>query len=429
MDDAYKIQSVNALQVLDSRGRPTLKVIVKTKAGKGYGYAPSGASRGEREAVELRDGGLKWLGKGVMRAVTIVETMIKPRLMGLDSRNQAFIDNILNVLDGTPNKSRLGGNTTTATSIAVARSAADTSSLELFEYLGGPGAYLLPTPLLNVINGGVHAGNELNIQEFMIIPVGADTFSDAIRMAVEVYGTLKTLLKDKYGLSAVNVGDEGGFAPPLKETREALDLLVDAIRRAGYGDGSEFYLGIDAAASQFYDSRDKVYQLDGLSLDWGDLLEYYSRLVDEYPIKLIEDPFEENAFNHYSELNKRIGRSVLIVGDDLYTTNTRYLEMGLEHDSTNAVLVKVNQIGTLTETIEFIRLATSHGLRAVISHRSGETEDPFIADFTVAMATGLIKTGAPARGERTVKYNRLLEIEHILQGSAKYVGAKPFKSR
>lgn len=427
MDDAFKIQQVNALQVLDSRGRPTLKVIVKTKSGTGYGYAPSGASRGEREAIELRDGGKKWLGYGVMRAITIVETMIKPRLVGLDSRYQAFIDGVLIALDGTPNKSKLGGNTTTATSIAVARSAADTASLELFEYLGGPGARLLPTPLLNVINGGVHAGSELNIQEFMIIPVGADTFYDAMRMAVEVYGTLKKILKEKYGLSAVNVGDEGGFAPPLKQTRHALDLLIESIQLAGYTVGTDFYLGIDAAASQFYSNEEGVYHLDGKSYSPGDLVEYYAGLVDEYPIRYIEDPFHEDAFNDYAELTRKIGKRVLIVGDDLYTTNTRYLEKGLEIKATNAVLVKINQIGTLTETIEFIKYAVSHGMRAIISHRSGDTEDPFIADLAVAMTTGLIKTGAPARGERTAKYNRLLEIESILQGSSQYAGVRPFK--
>ncbi|MCE4622743.1 MAG: phosphopyruvate hydratase [Desulfurococcales archaeon] len=427
MDDAFKIQQVNALQVLDSRGRPTLKVIVKTKSGAGYGYAPSGASRGEREAIELRDGGKKWLGYGVMRAITIVETMIKPRLVGLDSRYQAFIDSVLIALDGTPNKSKLGGNTTTATSIAVARSAAGTASLELFEYLGGPGARLLPTPLLNVINGGVHAGNELNIQEFMIIPVGADTFYDAMRMAVEVYGILKKILKEKYGLSAVNVGDEGGFAPPIKQTRQALDLLIESIQKAGYTVGTDFYLGIDAAASQFYSNEEEVYHLDGKSYSPGDLVEYYAGLVDEYPIRYIEDPFHEDAFNDYAELTRKIGKKVLIVGDDLYTTNTRYLEKGLEIKATNAVLVKINQIGTLTETIEFIRYAVSHGMRAIISHRSGDTEDPFIADLAVAMTTGLIKTGAPARGERTAKYNRLLEIESILQGSSQYAGVRPFK--
>jgi len=427
VDDAFKIQQVNALQVLDSRGRPTLKVIVKTKSGAGYGYAPSGASRGEREAIELRDGGKKWLGYGVMRAITTVETMIKPRLIGLDSRYQAFIDSVLIALDGTPNKSKLGGNTTTAASIAVARSAADTASLELFEYLGGPGARLLPTPLLNVINGGVHAGNELNIQEFMLIPVGADTFYDAMRMAVEVYGTLKNILKGKYGLSAVNVGDEGGFAPPLKQTRQALDLLIESTRKAGYAVGTDFYLGIDAAASQFYSNEEGVYHLDGKFYSPGDLVEYYTGLVDEYPIKYIEDPFHENAFNDYAELTRKIGKKVLVVGDDLYTTNTRYLEKGLEIEATNAVLVKINQIGTLTETIEFIKYAVSHGMRAIISHRSGDTEDSFIADLAVAMTTGLIKTGAPARGERTAKYNRLLEIESILQGSSQYAGVKPFK--
>ncbi|MCE4601508.1 MAG: phosphopyruvate hydratase [Desulfurococcales archaeon] len=422
----YTIKSVGGLQVLDSRGRPTLKVYVRTGSGKGYGYAPSGASRGEREAIELRDGGKRWLGYGVARALSILETQIAPRLAGLDSRMQAFIDGILIALDGTPNKSRLGENTTTATSIAVARAAADTAQLEPFEYLGGPGARLLPTPLLNVINGGAHAGNELSIQEFMIIPVNADTFRDALRMAVEVYGGLKIIIREKYGPNSINVGDEGGFAPPLRNTRDALNLLVEAVKRAGYEPGTDFFLGIDAAASQFYDSEKEVYSIDGKAMNWQELLEFYSSLVEEYPIKYIEDPFDEDAFEHYAELTRRIGDKVLIVGDDLYTTNTRYLKKGIEARSTNAVLVKINQVGTLTETIDFVMEASHYGLRSIISHRSGETEDSFIADLAVALSTGLIKTGAPARGERTAKYNRLLEIENILQSSARYAGVRPF---
>ena len=424
----FRISRVAGLLAIDSRGRPTVKVVVETAGGgRGYGYAPSGASRGEREAVELRDGGRAWRGYGVSKALAIIESQVAPRIVGLDSRWQARIDGLLIALDGTPNKSRLGGNTTTATSIAVARAAADTAGLELFEYLGGPGARLLPTPLLNVINGGVHAGNELSLQEFMVIPAGFDSFTEALRAAVEVYWELKDLLKEKYGPNAVNVGDEGGFAPPMRETRQALDALVEAIKRAGYEPGSHFYLGIDAAASQVYDGNRGVYRVDGREYTPSELADYYESLVGEYPIKYLEDPFDENDFESHAKLTARIGSKVLVTGDDLYTTNVRILERGIESKSTNAVLVKINQVGTLTETVDFVERAKWAGMRAVISHRSGDTEDPFIADFAVAMSAGLIKTGAPARGERTSKYNRLLEIESILAGDAVYAGIRPFR--
>jgi len=423
----FEIRRVLGRMVLDSRGKPTVKVIVETNNGFGYGYAPSGASRGEREAVELRDGGRKWRGLGVSRALAALENHVAPRLVGMDSRDQSRIDHLLIAIDGTPNKARIGGNTTTATSIAVARAASNTAGLELFEYLGGPMARLLPTPLLNIINGGVHAGNELSIQEFMIIPVGADSFHEAIRMAVETYWALKDLLKEKYGLNAVNVGDEGGFAPPMKKTREALEALKQAVEKAGYLLEEDFYLGIDAAASQFYDKRLNIYRIDGVSMSREELASYYEAIVDEYPIKYIEDPFDEDDWDGFKIITEKLGSRVLIVGDDLYTTNVKYLRKGIEMHATNAVLVKVNQVGTLTETFDFVREAYNHGMRAVISHRSGETEDPFIADLAVGVGTGLIKTGAPARGERTAKYNRLLEIEDMLAGEAEYAGKKPFQ--
>lgn len=425
--DAFTITRVKGFMVLDSRGRPTIRAEVWTGSGRGYGIAPSGASRGEREAVELRDGGRKWRGKGVSRALALLETEVAPRLVGLDSRMQAKVDATLVALDGTSNKSRIGGNTTTAVSIAVARAAADTAGLELFEYLGGPGARILPVPLLNVINGGVHAGNDLSIQEFMIIPAGFDSFQEALRAAVEVYWTLKDLLKEKYGAGAVNVGDEGGFAPPMKETREALDALREAVEKSGYRLGSDFFLGIDAAASQFY--KDGAYHVDGRRLDPSALLAYYMSLVEEYPIVYLEDPFHEDSFELFAELTARIGSKVLVTGDDLYTTNVRYLEYGASLRATNSVLVKINQVGTLTETIDFVWTARNYGMRAVISHRSGDTEDPFIADLAVGLSTGLIKTGAPARGERTAKYNRLLIIEDLLAGSAVYAGPRVFPSR
>jgi len=418
--DSYRIQRVRGFMVLDSRGRPTVKAVVETGGGVGYGYAPSGASRGEREAVELRDGGRRWGGYGVERALSLIETEVEPRLVGLDSRLQGVVDGVLLALDGTPNKSRLGGNTTTALSIAVARAAADTASLELFEYLGGPGARVLPVPLLNVINGGVHAGNELSIQEFMIIPAGFDTFRDAMRAAVEIYQALRSMLRDRYGPGAVNVGDEGGFAPPMKRTREALDALVEAIGRAGYQPGGDVFLGLDAAASQFY--RDGSYHVDGVAMSPGELAQFYTGLVEEYPIVYLEDPFHEDSIDDHARLTREIGDRVLVTGDDLYTTNVRYLQEGVRRGATNSVLVKVNQVGTLTETMDFVWTARNYGLKAVISHRSGDTEDPFIADLAVGLGTGLIKTGAPARGERTAKYNRLLIIEDLLAGSGKYAG-------
>ena len=420
--DSFIIKRVDGLMVLDSRGTPTIKAVVETRGGGlGYGIAPSGASRGAREAVELRDGGSKWLGKGVGIALARLKEIVAPRLVGLDSRMQALIDGMLAMLDGTSNKSRLGANTTTALSIAVARAAASQSGLELFEYLGGPGARMLPAPLMNVINGGVHAGNELDFQEFMIVPLGFDSFPEALRAGVEVYWHLKGLLKERYGPSAINVGDEGGFAPPLSKAREALEALVQAIRKAGYSEGGDFYLGIDAAASQIYSGG--YYRLEGRSLSNGELLGVYESLIDEYPIIYIEDPFHEDDFDSFSELTKKASRlGVLIVGDDLYTTNTETLKKGIEKKATNAALVKINQVGTLTETLDFIRTARLNGLETIISHRSGDTEDPFIADLAIATNSRFIKTGAPARSERTSKYNRLLEISEHLQQTATYAG-------
>ncbi|MCE4628205.1 MAG: phosphopyruvate hydratase [Desulfurococcales archaeon] len=414
---------------LNSRGHPTLRVVVETESGaKGYGLAPSGASTGTREAVEKRDGGERWLGRGVSTVLALLESEVAPRLVGMRPDRQREVDSLLVALDGTPNKSRLGANLTTATSIAVARAGAASVGVELFKHLGGAKSKLVPTPLLNIINGGVHAGNDLSIQEFLIIPVGADSILEALRISVEVYWSLRAILKDKYGPQAVNVGDEGGFAPPLRATREALDLLVEAVRTAGYSPGSDVLLGLDAAASQFYDEKERVYSVDGKNLTAEELLEYYESLVDEYPIVYIEDPFWEDDWEMFSMITKRLGDRVLIVGDDLYTTNVRYLRKGIDNRATNAALVKVNQIGTVSETIDFVWEAHWHGMRAIVSHRSGDTEDPFIADLSVALETGLIKTGAPARGERTSKYNRLIEIWEILD-SPKYAASSPFSRR
>ena len=421
------IASVRGRMVLDSRGNPTVEVEVKTRSGGvGRAIAPSGASRGRYEAVELRDGGREFLGRGVKRAVENVNRVIAPKLVGVDARRQREVDRLLCELDGTPNKSRLGGNAVVATSLAVAKAAASSLGLWLYEYVGGLNAYLMPVPMLNIINGGVHAGNELSFQEFMIVPVGFDSFTEALRAAVEVYHTLKGLLKDRYGPQAINVGDEGGFAPPMRENREALSALVEAVRAAGYDPEKQVVLAIDAAASQLY--RDGRYRVDGRELEEGELLEYYLKLVDEYPLRSIEDPFHEESFNAFAELTSRLrGRGVLVVGDDLYVTNISRLVSGLKVGATTAVLVKVNQVGTLTEAVDFVAAARDAGLRAIISHRSGDTEDPAIAHLAVGLRTGLIKTGAPARGERTAKYNELLRIEERLGGQAVYPGPRVFK--
>ena len=425
MDNPFIVEDINALVALDSRGNPTVKAVVRTKGGTGIALAPSGASTGKREAVDLRDGGKRWLGKGVDRAIANIRDVIRNALIGIDSRKQTYVDSILITLDGTENKSKLGGNATTAVSIAVAKAASKTAGFPLYQYLGGSQARLLPAPLMNILNGGVHAGNELDIQEFMIIPIGADRFIDALRIAVEVYGNLKNILKEKYGKNSVNVGDEGGFAPPLKHSREALSLLVESITRAGYEPGDDVLLAMDAAASQFYDSNTNTYHIDGLTLSSSELSDYYKALIDEYDIAVIEDPFDEDDWKGFKEFTSKMGNRVMIVGDDIYTTNVKTLKKGIEEKWSNAVLVKVNQIGTLTEAIDFTYMAMRNGLKAVISHRSGETEDNFIADLAVALGTGFIKAGAPARGERVAKYNRLIEIEQELEPTSLFNNKRP----
>ncbi len=425
-EEVFRIKRVYGRQVLDSRGNPTVQVTVVTEGGGvGVAYAPSGASTGKYEALELRDGGREYHGKGVSKAVYNVNNVIAPALKGLDSRMQRSIDEKLKKLDGTPNKSRLGGNAVVATSIAVAKAAASTSDQPLYRYLGGYRAHTLPVPMLNIINGGVHAGNKLDFQEFMIVPGGFDSFSEALRAAVEVYHELRSVLKEKYGAQAINVGDEGGFAPPIERVREALDLLVEAISRAGYSVGGDIAIALDVASSQLYDVEKKVYRVEGLEYTSDKLLELYKSLVDEYPIVSIEDPFYEEDYEMFKAITRELGSRVLIVGDDLFVTNPERLRKGIEMGAANAVLVKVNQVGTLSETIDVIEAAHWSGYRAVISHRSGETEDAFIADLAVAFETGLIKTGAPARGERTAKYNRLLAIEDELE-KPYYPGFKVF---
>jgi len=418
----FVIEDVRGRWILDSRGNPTVEAEVITRGGRGRAAAPAGASKGVHEAIELRDGGKRFHGRGVEKAVFNINNVIAPRLRGIDSRKQRLIDSIMCRIDGTPNKSRLGANTIVAVSLAAAKAAASTAGLELYEYLGGTGSVIMPVPLLNIINGGAHAGNDLSFQEFMIAPVGADSFSEALRIAVEVYHELKDLLKSKYGKNAINVGDEGGFAPPMKLNREALDALVEAVKNAGYEPGRDVLFSIDAAASHFYVIDERVYLVDGKKMSVDQLLEYYTSLVDEYPLLSIEDPFYEEDFDSYSELTKRLGHKILVVGDDLYVTNVARLEKGIAMAATNAALLKVNQVGTLTEAIDFYRLASNNSIRVIVSHRSGETEDTTIAHLAVGLRTGFIKTGAPARGERTAKYNELLRIEELAAGDAIYAG-------
>ncbi|MGC8982475.1 MAG: phosphopyruvate hydratase [Desulfurococcaceae archaeon] len=422
------IRDVRARMALDSRGNPTVQVKVVTEGyGIGVAYAPSGASTGKNEALELRDGGREYLGKGVSKAVENVNKLIAPAIIGMNSARQREIDYKMIEIDGTENKSRLGANAIVATSLAVAKAAASTLGLPLYMYLGGKTADLMPVPMLNVINGGVHAGNKLDFQEFMIVPAGFTNFADALRASVEVYHFLKQIIKEKYGPLAVNVGDEGGYAPPIEKTRDALDLLVKAVEKAGYEPGGQIALALDAASSRLYREDKKVYVFEGegLTMSREGLMEFYEKLVAEYPLVSIEDPLYEEDFEGFAEITKRLGSKVLIVGDDLFTTNIKRLKKGVELGSANAILVKVNQIGTLTETIEVVELAKESGYKTIISHRSGETEDTAIADIAVGLSAGLIKTGAPARGERTCKYNRLLEIFDELE-KPRYPGFRVF---
>jgi len=427
MDFNFRIFDVRARQIIDSRGNPTIEVEVLTEGyGVGIFAAPAGASKGIFEAVEKRDiEDKRFKGKGVYSAVEIVNRDVSEVLIGMDSRKQFEIDRKLIELDGTQNKSRIGGNAIVATSIAVALAAADTYGLPFFRYIGGVNAKLLPVPMMNIINGGKHAGNELAIQEFMIVPAGVDRFSEAIRVACEIYYELKDYLKTNYGLSAINVGDEGGFAPPFKTSEEALNALITAINKAGY-DESHVAIALDAAASSFYNADKKVYLIDGKEMDSNALLEYYIDLTNRFPIISLEDPFHEEDFHMFTEITEKLGKKLFIVGDDLFVTNPKRLERGIKEGSANAILIKPNQIGTLSETIETIELASMNGYRTIMSHRSGETEYTAISDLAVGLRTGLIKTGAPARGERTAKYNRLLRIEEMLGEESEFLGFKIF---
>jgi len=416
IDERFEIKDIVAREVIDSRGNPTVEVEVITK-GKGYGSAivPSGASTGTHEALELRDKEQRFGGKGVLIAVENVNSIIRPEIVGYDARMQREIDTIMIELDGTPNKSRLGANAILAVSLAVAKAAAATAKIPLYKYLGGFNSYIMPVPMMNVINGGKHAGNDLDLQEFMIMPVGATSIAEAVRMGSEVYHVLKNVIMEKYGKNAVNVGDEGGFAPPLKTSREALDLLTESVKKAGYE--NEIVFALDAAASEFY--KDGYYYVEGKKMTREELLDYYKALVDEYPIVSIEDPFHEEDFEGFAMITKEL--DIQIVGDDLFVTNVERLRKGIEMKAANALLLKVNQIGTLSEAVDAAQLAFRNGYGVVVSHRSGETEDTTIADLAVALNSGQIKTGAPARGERTAKYNQLIRIEQEL-GLSKYAG-------
>jgi enolase len=414
---------VHARQILDSRGNPTLEAEVVLDDGSlGRAAAPSGASTGAFEAVELRDGGDEYGGKAVTKAVAGIMDEIQPELLGYDAEDQRLIDQAMIDLDRTPDKSRLGANALTAVSMAVARAAADSVGLPLFRYLGGPNSHLLPVPLMNILNGGAHADNSVDIQEFMVVPIGAPTFAEALQWGAETYHALKSVL-NQHGLST-GVGDEGGFAPNLDSNRAALDLIVEAITKAGYTPGLDLALAIDAAASEFY--SDGSYRFEGTQKDSADMTRLYAEWLDAYPIVSLEDPLAEEDWAGWQALTASLGDRAQIVGDDIFVTNPERLRRGIAEGSANALLVKVNQIGTLTETLDAITLAHRSGYACVISHRSGETTDTTIADLAVAVNSGQIKTGAPARGERVEKYNQLLRIEEVLDDAAVYAGGSAF---
>jgi enolase len=417
------IEAIYARQILDSRGNPTLEVEVALDDGTvAKAGVPSGASTGAFEAVELRDGGSEFGGKGVTRAAQGVIDEIQPELLGHEADDQRLVDQALIDLDRTPGKSRLGANALVGVSMAVARAAADSSGLPLFRYLGGPNAHVLPVPLMNILNGGAHADNNVDIQEFMITPIGAATFSEALRWGTEVYHALKAVTKQR-GLST-GVGDEGGFAPDLEHNRAALDLIVEAIGKAGFTPGQDVALAIDAAASEFF--SDGSYNFEGKPQTSAEMAAIYSEWLDAYPIVSIEDPLDEEDWTGWQELTASVGERVQVVGDDLFVTNSERLRRGIAERSANSLLVKLNQIGTVTETLDAVSLAHRAGFTCVISHRSGETDDTTIADLAVATNSGQIKTGAPARGERVAKYNQLLRIEELLGDAAVYAGAGAF---
>ena len=431
MKEYLEILDVEALEVLDSRGNPTVQVTVETVGGfKGVALVPSGASTGAFEAVELRDGDKsRYLGKGVQKAVENVNTKIFENLVGMNVYDQVGIDKMLIDLDGTENKGELGANATLGVSLAVAKAAANSLGMELYNYIGGTNAKTLPVPMMNILNGGKHADNTVNIQEFMIMPVGAKSFTECMRMSAEIYHTLKKVLKEK-GLRA-GVGDEGGFAPNLSSDEEALALIVEAIEKAGYKPGEEVLLALDVASTEMYEEAKKIGK-EGCYYFWKtdelktveEMIDYEAKLVEKYPIISIEDGLAEEDWDGWKKLTQRLGSKIQLVGDDLFVTNVKRLQKGIDLGVTNSILIKLNQIGTLTETLDAIELAKKNGYTAVVSHRSGETEDTTLADVAVATNAGQIKTGAPCRTDRVAKYNRLLNIEHDLSDLAIYPGLK-----
>lgn len=415
------IEDVRAIEQLDSRGNPTVAAVVTLADGaSGMAAVPSGASTGAHEAVELRDGGPRYLGKGVLQAVENVNERIAHEVLGMDALDQAAVDRAMSELDGTPNKAELGANAILAVSLATARAAANAVGLPLYRYLGGPNGRVLPVPMLNVINGGQHADNAVDMQEFMLLPVGFSTFGSALRAGVETFHQLSKVLAQR-GYNT-NVGDEGGFAPDLKSNQEAIEVMLEAIEKAGYAPGDEIALALDPASTEFY--RDGNYHLEaeGKVLDRDGMIDYWEEWVTKYPILSIEDGLAEDDWEGWAKLTERIGDRVQLVGDDLFVTNSSRLKRGIDEGVGNSILVKVNQIGTLTEAMDAIELAKSYGYRNVISHRSGETEDTFIADLAVGVNAGQIKTGSASRSDRTAKYNRLLQIEHELGDAARFLG-------
>ncbi|UOS33978.1 phosphopyruvate hydratase [Helicobacter pylori] len=421
------IKDIHALEVMDSRGNPTIQAsVILSDNTKASAIVPSGASTGKREALELRDNDkTRFLGKGVLRACENVNSVIKHHLIGLEAINQAFVDERLRALDGTPNYANLGANAVLGVSMALARASAKALNLPLYRYLGGANALTLPVPMLNIINGGTHANNSIDFQEYMIMPLGFESFKEALRASAEVYHTLKKLLDGKNQLTSV--GDEGGFAPNFNNNVEPLEVISQAIEKAGYKLGEEIALALDVASSELVDENFN-YHLKGENkiLDSHELVAYYKKLVAKYPIVSIEDGLSEDDWEGWAFLSKELGRQIQLVGDDLFVTNASLLQKGIEKNIANAILIKPNQIGTISETLETIRLAKHHAYQCVMSHRSGESEDSFIADFVVALNTGEIKTGSTARSERIAKYNRLLEIEHELKGGI-YIGKELFK--
>jgi enolase len=421
-----EITAVIAREILDSRGNPTVEVEIQTQTGHGRAAVPSGASTGEHEAIELRDGDKKRFGgKGVLKAVENVMQTLGPSIIGLDAVDQAEVDRVLLEADGTPNKSKLGANAILGVSMATARAAADAVGMPLWRYLGGANARVLPTPMMNVINGGAHADSGLEIQEFMIVPAGSTSFPEALRAGAEIFATLKKILKDKG--HTISVGDEGGFAPRLASNEEAVSTLVRAIEDAGYKPGKDIFLALDCAASEFYDKASKSYTFDKKKLSGPELVATYEKLVATYPLISIEDGCAEDDWDTWKLLTDKLGKKVQLVGDDLFVTNVERLRRGIEKGIANSILIKLNQIGTVSETFDAIRMGADAGYRSIISHRSGETEDTFIADLAVATNAGQIKTGSLSRSDRVAKYNQLLRIGFELGTGAVYAGHSPYK--